>query len=48
VSGKAYRSIISSSHRLQTVYPNVLLHLRLVESNRLGVKPLLSSLTEEE
>lgn len=35
-------------HRLQTVYPNVLLHLRLVESNRLGVKPLLSSLTEDE
>lgn len=35
-------------HRLQTVYPNVLLHLRLVESNRLGVKPLLSSLAEEE
>ncbi len=35
-------------HRLQTVYPNVLLHLRLVESNRLGVKPLLSSLTDED
>jgi CRP-like cAMP-binding protein/glyoxylase-like metal-dependent hydrolase (beta-lactamase superfamily II) len=31
-------------HRLQTVYPNVLLHLRIVEANRLGVHPLISSM----
>ncbi len=31
-------------HRLQTVYPNVLLHLRVVEGKRLGIRPLLSAL----
>jgi CRP-like cAMP-binding protein/glyoxylase-like metal-dependent hydrolase (beta-lactamase superfamily II) len=34
-------------HRLQTVYPNVLLHLRIVESSRMGVHPLISSVEPE-
>jgi CRP-like cAMP-binding protein len=31
-------------HRLQTVYPNVLLHLRVVEANRRGERPFLTTL----
>jgi CRP-like cAMP-binding protein len=35
-------------HRLQTVYPQVLLHLRVVESHRRGTLPLISALDETE
>jgi CRP-like cAMP-binding protein len=43
-AGEVWALPAPALHRLQTVYPNVLLHLRLVESNRLGVHPLISAL----
>jgi CRP-like cAMP-binding protein/ribonuclease BN (tRNA processing enzyme) len=35
-------------HRLQTVYPQVLLHLRVVESQRRGTLPLISAVDESQ
>jgi CRP-like cAMP-binding protein len=41
--GEVWALPASALHRLQTVYPNVLLHLRVIESRRKGEKPLISA-----
>ena len=41
--GEVWALPASALHRLQTVYPNILLHLRVIESKRKGEKPLISS-----
>lgn len=43
-SGEVWALPAPALHRLQTVYPNVLLHLRVVEGNRRGERPFLTTL----